>query len=171
MLPGCLTECVASQRQSPRMCGSSVNAARNPDVPLSAINRPARNYSDGCLSIYPKTGDAPLNCINCIFWASVNHAYRNQLPDGEFAIHENRSTEDRAAPRPRARYRRRVGVDHHRSRCRWSYAGNLVSNVEGDVADLIAGSASTPTRLILRAPEAVDLVRAAPKIFSRSADE
>jgi len=77
------------------MCGSSVNAARNPDVPLSAINRPARNYSDGCLSIYPKTGDAPLNCINCIFWASVNHAYRNQLLDGEFAIHENRS------PRPR----------------------------------------------------------------------
>ena len=34
-----------------------------------------------------------------------------------------------------------MGVDHHRFRCRWSYSINLVSDPEGDVADLISGSA------------------------------
>ena len=94
---------------------------------------------------HPPKRDALFNHINCIFAASVTMLYRNQLLDGELAIEENRSTEHRASPRPRARYRRHVGVDHHRSRCRWSYSGNLVSHVEGDVANLIVGSASTPT--------------------------
>ena len=34
-----------------------------------------------------------------------------------------------------------MGVDHHRSRWRWRSSGNLVSDVESDVADLIAENA------------------------------